>query len=484
MARDSTSLAHRRSRSLLRGLFPKLLGAFAVVVLAVGFLVVFLVGRATREEFHLYTTAVGQRQAERFAPFLADYYALQGSWDDVENLLAFTTDGMRGMHGSGMGRGNMGPDMWQMMGMQLLVVDAAGQIVADSYGELLGKQVDGESLAMGEPIWVGDDQVGTVLVTTGAVASSLNEGFLKQVNQATLLAALIAGTLALLLGGLITWGITRPIRQLTRAAEAIAAGDLSQRVPTTADDEVGDLARAFNQMAAELQHAEDLRRQMTADIAHELRTPISVIQGNVEALQDGVFPLTSEALEPIQTKTALLARLVEDLRHLALAEAGQLPLDRRPTDLAALLRRAVVAFEPAAETKSVRLQLTQGPGNLPLADLDAQRIEQVLVNLLSNALRYTPAGGSVSIQLDRQDARHLVVRVTDTGPGIPAGALPNVFERFYRADKGRGREDDGGGSGLGLAVARSIVRAHGGAIGVESPPGQGATFWFTLPVAA
>jgi signal transduction histidine kinase len=480
------TLAHstdRRSRSLLRGLFPKLLAAFAVVVLTVGLLVVFLVGRATREEFHLYTSTVGQRQAERFAPFLADYYALQGSWDGVQDLLAFTPEGMRGMHGSGMGRGNMGPDMWQMMGMQLLVVDAGGQIVADSYGELQGKQVDGDSLAIGEPIWVGNEQVGTALVTTGAVASSLNDSFLKQVNQATLLAALAASTLALLLGGLITWGITRPIRQLTHAAEAIASGDLSQRVPTRADDEVGDLARAFNQMAAELQHAEDLRRQMTADIAHELRTPISVIQGNVEALQDGVFPLTGEALEPIQAKTALLARLVEDLRHLALAEAGQLPLDRRPTDLPALVRRTVAAFEPAAEAKSVRLELAAMPGELPMADLDAQRVEQVLVNLLSNALRYTPAGGSVSIRLDRADPAHLRVRVADTGPGIPAAALPNVFERFYRADKGRAREDDGSGSGLGLAVARSIVQAHGGAIGVESPPGQGATFWFTLPVA-
>jgi two-component system OmpR family sensor kinase len=484
MTRDASRPTDRRSRSLLRGLFPKLLGAFALVVLTIGLLVVFLVGRATRTEFHLYTSAIGQQQAERFAPFLADYYARQGSWAGVEDLLAFTTDGVRGMHGSGMGRGNMGRDMWQMMGTQLLVVDATGQIVADSYGELVGKRVDENSLAIGEPIWVGDEQVGTALVTTGAVASSLDDSFLRQVNQATLLAALVAGTLALLLGGLITWGITHPIRQLTHAAEAIAAGDLSQRVPTRADDEVGDLARAFNQMTAELQHAEDLRRQMTADIAHELRTPISVIQGNVEALQDGVFPLTSEALEPIRAKTALLARLVEDLRHLALAEAGQLPLDRHPTDLATLLRHAVVAFEPAAEAKSVRLQLTQEPGELPLADLDAQRIEQVLVNLLSNALRYTPPGGSISIQLNRQDAGRLLVHVTDTGPGIPAGALPDVFERFYRVDKGRAREDDGGGSGLGLAVARSIVRAHGGEIGVESPPGQGATFWFTLPVAA
>jgi two-component system OmpR family sensor kinase/two-component system sensor histidine kinase BaeS len=459
------------------------LAAFGAVVLAVGLLVVFLVGRATREEFHLYTTAVGQRQAERLAPLLADYYARQGTWDGVEDVLAFSAGGIRGMHGMGGGRGTMSGDMWQMMGMQLLVANATGQIVADSAGELVGKQIDADSIAYGEPIWLGSEQIGTALVTTGAVASSLNDSFLKEVNQATLLAVLVAGTLALLLGGVITWGITRPIRRLTEAAEAIASGDLSQRVPTRADDEVGDLARAFNQMAAELQHAEDLRRQMTADIAHELRTPITVIQGNVEALQDGVFPLTPEALAPIQTKTALLARLVEDLRHLALAEAGQLPLDCHPTDLTTLVRRTVVGFGPAAEAKSVRLELAARGTELPLTTLDPQRIEQVLVNLLSNALRHTPAGGTVTIELGRQDSEQLLVRITDTGSGIPAQDLPNVFERFYRVDRGRGRGDDGGGSGLGLAVARSIIRAHGGTIGVSSPPGEGAIFWFTLPVA-
>jgi signal transduction histidine kinase len=484
MANTSTPPENRRPRYLLRGLFPRLLGAFAIVVLAVGLLVVFLAGRATRQEFHLYTTAVGQRQAERLAPLLADYYANQGSWSGVEELLEFTVAGTRGMHGMGAGRSAMGSDMWQMMGMQLLVVDATGRIVADSVGELVGKQVDADSLAIGEPIWVGDARVGTALVTTGAVASSLNDSFLRQVNRATLLAALVAGTLALLLGGLVTWGITRPIRQLTDAAKAVASGDFSQRVPVGADDQVGDLVHAFNQMAAELQHAEDLRRQMTADIAHELRTPISVIQGNIEALQDGVFPLTAESLAPIQAKTALLARLVEDLRHLALAEAGQLPLDRQPTDLLTLVRHSVAAFEPAAEAKSVRLHVTAGTNRLPPADLDPQRIEQVLVNLLSNALRHTPAGGSVSVELGSQDSRHLLVRMTDTGPGIPAEALPNVFERFYRVDRGRARDDDGSGSGLGLAVARSIIQAHGGTIGVTSPPGQGATFWFTLPLAS
>jgi len=271
------------------------------------------------------------------------------------------------------------------------------------------------------------------------------------------------------------------MRELTDATRAIAAGDLTQRVTVDADDEIGDLARAFNQMAAGLERGEALRRQMTADIAHELRTPLSVIQGNVEALQDGVFPLTVEALEPIQAKTELLGRLVEDLRNLALAEAGQLPLDRQPTDLARLVEGAVAAFQPAAEAKGIALDLAAAPG-LPLAEADPQRIEQVLVNLISNALRHTPAGGRVEIDLAPKPAGGLTVRITDTGPGIPPEALTNVFERFYRVDRGRGR-GEGGGTGLGLAVARSIVEAHGGVIRVENAPGRGASFWFTLPAS-
>jgi signal transduction histidine kinase len=272
------------------------------------------------------------------------------------------------------------------------------------------------------------------------------------------------------------------MRELTQATQAIAAGDLSQRVNIRAGDEMGDLAAAFNQMAAELERAESLRRQMTADIAHELRTPLSVIQGNVEALQDGVFPLTIEALEPIQTKTALLSRLVQDLHNLALAEAGQLPLDRQPTELAKLIERIAAAFQPAAEAKSISLEL-EVRADLSPADVDPQRVEQVLVNLLSNALRHTPAGGAISIELASSGARQLGVRVTDSGPGIPAEALSKVFERFYRVEQGRARSESGQGSGLGLAVARSIVEAHGGSIGVENVPGRGASFWLVLPAA-
>ena len=472
-----------QSKSAWRmGLFLKLLATSAIVALVVGVLVTWLVGRATRQEFHLFVTAIGQRQAERIAPLLASYYEFEGSWDGVEAVITFQSSSrLMPMHRDRMmGEGDL--DMWQMMGTQILIADAGGQIVAGSAGELVGVQVDADSLAAGAPIWVDKELVGTALVTVGAFSESQNDQFLSQVSRATLLASLVAGGVALLLGGLIAWGVTRPMRELTQATQAIAAGDLSQRVNIQAGDEMGDLAAAFNQMAAELERAEALRRQMTADIAHELRTPLSVIQGNVEALQDGVFPLTIEALEPIQTKTALLSRLVQDLHNLALAEAGQLPLDRQPTELAKLIERITAAFQPAAEAKSISLEV-DARADLSPADVDPQRIEQVLVNLLSNALRHTPAGGAISIELASSNARQLGIRVTDSGPGIPAEALSKVFERFYRVEQGRARSESGQGSGLGLAVARSIVEAHGGSIGVENVPGQGASFWLVLPAA-
>jgi two-component system OmpR family sensor kinase len=464
------------------GLFLKLLAAFVIVVLVVGILVTWLTDRATRQEFRLYTTTIGQRQAERLAPLLTAYYLVAGSWEGVEGLLTAPQMGMMGWRPEGMMGRPGDTDMWHMLGNQVLIVDAKGEIVADSRDELIGAKVDAESLSAGAPIVAGGEQVGTVLVTVGALAEVDNNLFLRQVSRATVLATLVAGVIALALGAAITWGVTRPMRELTDATRAITAGDLSRRVRVEADDEIGDLARAFNQMAAELERAEALRRQMTADIAHELRTPLSVIQGNVEALQDGVFPLTLEALEPIQAKTELLGRLVEDLRNLALAEAGQLPLDRQPTDLARLAEGAVAAFQPAAEAKGIALELALA-SDLPLADADPQRVEQVLVNLLSNALRHTPAGGRVEIEMAPVPAGRLTVRITDTGPGIPLEALPNVFERFYRVDRGRGRGEGGDGTGLGLAVARSIVEAHGGVIKAENAPGRGASFWFTLPAA-
>jgi signal transduction histidine kinase len=234
----------------------------------------------------------------------------------------------------------------------------------------------------------------------------------------------------------------------------------------------------FNDMAAALRRDEQLRQQMMADIAHELRTPVAVMRGQAEALQDGIFPLTVENLAPIHDQTLLLGRLINDLRDLALAEADQLPLDLTEMSLLPLARRVVSAFQPQALAEGLRLE-GQWPASLPNVCADAQRIEQVLGNLLSNAIRYTPAGGAVTVRL-WTEAGQVLCAVSDTGPGISPTDLPHVFDRFYRVDKARSRAE--GGSGLGLSIAHRLAQAHEGALTAQSVLGQGSTFTLRLPV--
>jgi two-component system OmpR family sensor kinase/two-component system sensor histidine kinase BaeS len=266
---------------------------------------------------------------------------------------------------------------------------------------------------------------------------------------------------------------------LTRAAQAIADGDLSQRVQVADGNggEIGDLGAAFNGMAASLAQAETLRKNLVADVSHELRTPLTIIQGNIQAILDGVYPLEMAQMAGLYDETRLLMRLVDDLHDLALAEAGQLRLERAPVDLVALVRTTVGQFEPVAGAARVSLTL-EAAENVPDVLGDADRLAQVLRNLLSNALRHTPAGGQVIVHVGRA-GEQAEIRVADTGSGVASEDLPHVFDRFYRGDKGGSRR--GGGAGLGLAITRQLVVAHGGQIAVVSQTGTGATFTVTLP---
>jgi two-component system sensor histidine kinase BaeS len=281
-----------------------------------------------------------------------------------------------------------------------------------------------------------------------------------------------------LLGSLLFFQVTRPMRQLARAAQGIAAGDLLQRVPAS-EDEVGQVARSFNTMAESLQRMEQQRQNMVADIAHELRTPLSVIQGNVEAMLDGVLPASPEELQSIHQETILLNRLIGDLRTLSLAEAGQLALDKQPIDLGEVVTRVAEKYRLRAEEQSIALSVQVAP-NLPQVYADAGRIEQALVNLTENALRYgaSDSGGRVTLGV-RAVPSGVEVWVSDTGPGISPKELPHVFERFWRSEKSRSRQT--GGSGIGLALVKQLIEAHGGRVSVESTPGHGATFRVMLP---
>jgi signal transduction histidine kinase len=256
---------------------------------------------------------------------------------------------------------------------------------------------------------------------------------------------------------------------------------LSQRVEVSGSAELIEVASAFNDMAATLEQAEQLRRNLVADVAHELRTPLTVLQGNLRAILDEVYPLDKAEVARLYEQTRLLSRLVNDLHELAQAEARQLPLNLQETDLAHLVSATVDTFRPAAEAKGVGLEAGL-PASPALAQVDAARLSQVLHNLLANALRHTPPGGTITLRAEA-GTEAVCLTVADSGEGIPAEHLPHIFDRFYRTDPARSR--DQGGAGLGLAIARAIVEAHAGQIEAASPgpSGQGTLFTIRLPLA-
>jgi signal transduction histidine kinase len=271
--------------------------------------------------------------------------------------------------------------------------------------------------------------------------------------------------------------MTAPIDDLADAAERIERGDYSTRVEERGSQSMQGLVRAFNQMSGRLQALDEGRRTFLADVAHELRTPLTVIEGQLEAISDGVYPADAEHLEPMREQIRTLEKLIDDMRTVALAEAGGLTLNLAPTDLADLLSDQLGAFSAQAGAASVTL-VPQIPAGLPRATADEQRVRQVVANLLANALRHTPAGGRVTVNARASaDGSFLTVEVADTGSGIAPDLLPRVFDRFV---KGEGS----GGSGLGLAICRDIIEAHGGAISVASEPSRGTTVTFTLPAVA
>jgi signal transduction histidine kinase len=265
-----------------------------------------------------------------------------------------------------------------------------------------------------------------------------------------------------------------PVGDVMEAADRVAGGDYEAHVAERGPRETRRLARSFNAMTERLKANETQRRNLVADVAHELRTPLSVIQGNAEGMLDGVYPMDRAHLEPLVEEARVMSRLLDDLQTLSTAEAGALRLHREPVSPGDLIEDAVAAFGLAADARGVRLESRVAPG-LPLVDVDPVRIGQVLANLLSNAVRLTPAGGTVTVAgAPAEEGRAVAFAVSDTGPGIPADVLPHVFDRFVRAA-------DSGGAGLGLAIARSLVEAHGGAISAQSRLGEGTTIRFEVP---
>jgi signal transduction histidine kinase len=302
-------------------------------------------------------------------------------------------------------------------------------------------------------------------------------GFVRSVWWQLLLAGAIAAFIALFLARFLARGMTQPLRDMAHAARAMARGDYRQRVHSRSRDEVGQLAAAFNRMAGEMEGLERLRRDLVANVSHELKTPISALRARLENLLDGVEEPDPVLIGVMLQQAERLSRLVDQLLDLSRLESGDLPLKIEEVGLATLVESVVNEVEVARADRAIHVRnLVQD--DLPPVEADRERIHQVLFNLLDNAFRFTPRGGEVTVRADRQNGS-CEVSVEDTGPGIPPEHLPLVFERFYRVDPSRSRED--GGTGIGLAIARSVVEAHGGRIWAESEVGEGARFRFVLP---
>jgi signal transduction histidine kinase len=467
----------------MRSLYWKLGAALLfIVVVSVG-LTAYLANVSTQREFQSYVQQGTSMYARNVSYSLSQIYIQSQDWSSVQDILT---------------------GLLRSSSDRLLVANNSGLIVGDTGKVWLGKSSVDVGLSSGTPILSSDQSVGTLYVLTAGTSGGRGymggrgssspittgtpeQSFLTGVNKSLIIVGLIAAVVALLLGLFLTRQILKPVQALKIGASRIASGDLKYRVTVQSKDEIGTLAQSFNSMALSLEHGEEARRQLNADIAHELRTPLTIIEGTVDGILDGVFQPDKEHLNIVKEQTALLTRLIRDLRDLSLIESGQLKLELKPVDLADLVRRKISQVEIAAQEKGIRLDFS-APDALPKVLGDSARIEQALSNLLTNAIRYTPQGGTITCTVankdngvaDRVNGHHLLVLVKDTGEGIPAENLPHIFERFYRVDSSRGRSE--GGTGLGLAIVKQIVEAHDGMVWVESDLNKGSTFYIAIPV--
>ena len=439
----------------------RLVAGFAVVlVLTLGAVSAYIGYSADRAVERLQLD-VDQARSDRIQQIMLRSYSVSGNWESAQ-AVAETVGRLFGRH--------------------IVVADIRGRIVGDSQLRL------GRPWQMGRP----DQRFKSVRGQVGDVGSFLVQDidgfeefpeprmsrFVGVINRSLIYAGIAAGLGGLLVVSILSRRTLTPVRALSTAARRLGGGDLSQRVPAPGNDEVGQLGHSFNSMAAGLEKAEQQRKNLVADVAHELRTPLSNIQGYVEAMRDGVLEHDQATLDTVHAQTMHLGRLVEDLRLLAQTESEDFRLNLEQESLGDVLRHSVEGFRARSSSMDVGLNLDI-PDELPMLLIDRTRISQVLGNLLENAVRHSSSGGEVNVVAGVSEGR-VVVTVADGGDGIAPEDIAHVFDRFYRADPSRTRAT--GGAGLGLTIAKKIVEAHGGEIRAESVKGQGSRFIFELPV--
>jgi signal transduction histidine kinase len=462
----------------------RLLGAFAIVIIVIIGSAFFFTYQTTRNEVSRMGDRVEMNQDMRVQMQLFSYYQLVNTWDGVQPLVV----------------------QWgNLYERRIILTDNNNIVVADSDAKILGNTYDSKSIGEdmvqlpisltgqffqfptppGQPDQpptptTPADTIGTAYIVHGEIPG-ISQAALQLTYQTIgsffLWGGLIAIGIAILLTFFLSRRILSPVKALIGATRQYGKGDFSQRVDYKDKGELGELAQSFNSMAANLESIQRLRQNMVADIAHELRTPLSNLKGYLEAINDGVIKPNKATIHSLNEEAAVLSRLVADLQELTLADAGELKISPQAEDIKKLIKETIATLKSKAADRDLKI-IADLPKELPLVNIDAHRIKQVLCNLIENAIAHTGKGGKITVTTQKNN-NMVSISVADTGEGIPPKDLPLIFERFYRVDKSRTRTT--GGSGLGLTIAKRLVEAHGGTIEAKSEVGKGSSFTFTLP---
>ena len=451
----------------MRSISTKLILAFLSIGVISVAIIAFTALWNTRLEFIRF---LSDRNQSDIVTELTNYYQITGSWEGADRVF-------RGNLPSNMPHppAERGPSQYR----PFVLTDKNGVVIIPNDRYKVGDQIVPLTVARGEPITQDGEIVGILVPIRVPFQGNTREvEFIQRTNTLLFFGALIGAVIALLLGIFLSRTLTRPIRELTQATHAVSEGDLTQQVPVRSNDELGELAQAFNKMSAELSRSVSTRKQMTADIAHELRTPLSLILGHAEAVHDGVLLPTRENFEIIRDEAIRLEHLVNDLRVLSLADAGELAINLQTIEPERLIREVASLYQYQIQRKNISLELDLASPLLAI-EVDPGRMTQVLTNILDNALRHTPESGRIFLSAKEVNDQ-IEIAIQDSGPGLKAEDLHRIFERFYRTDSARQR-DYSGGSGLGLAIAKSIVQAHGGQLSAQSEGGKGLRITITLP---
>ncbi|MDD2921695.1 MAG: ATP-binding protein [Anaerolineales bacterium] len=432
-------------------LTTKLILAILVVSLFSTGVIALFTRISTNREFNRF---VSDKYKSELVSQIAKYYQEKQTWDGVEALFD---------------RDRFNADLDRRLFFS--IADTSGNILVAGENHRIGEKIKAGELNAGAKIQVEEKTVGVLIINAPPNRNPLEDQFIHRINNSILLGAIGTIILAFILGAILSRTITRPIRELTKATHEIANGKFDQQVPVRSRDEIGDLAASFNKMNDDLARSLNLRKQMTADIAHELRTPLSLIIGHAEAVHDGVLPPSAENFEIIREEAERLENLVNDLRTLSLADAGELSAEFQPVEINKFLSDIQSHYLIPFSSRRVTLDLEAAPVFLQ-ANLDPIRFSQALTNILDNALRHTPEGGRVVISA-KQIGDEIEIAIADNGEGIAPEEAARIFDRFYRTDESRTRDHDAGGSGLGLAITKSIIEMHKGKIWAESEKGKG-----------